>query len=218
MNSGEQNIVLLGDSVFDNGSYVPDELPVADQLRERLPDGWRVSLLAIDGDVIEGIQSQLDELPDDATVLVVSVGGNDALRYAEVFEKETDSVGGGLLELYDIQNEFSAKYELMLSAVLERQLPTLACTIYDQVPFAEEVMRQLVQTSLPIFNDVILRAAAEGGISVLDLRAMCTDPEDFSGLSPIEPSAVGGAKITTAIARIVAEEELESGTTRLFVE
>lgn len=218
MNNTDQNVVLLGDSIFDNASYVPGELPVADQLREKLPAGWRVSLLAIDGAVTDGVRSQLEELPDDATFLVLSIGGNDALQHVDVFGKETDSVGGGVLEMHDIQNEFSAKYELMLTAVLDRQLPTLVCTIYDQVPFPDEIMKQLVQTSLPIFNDVIVRAAAEGGASVLDLRAICTEPVDYAEISPIEPSVAGGEKITSAIARIVTEEDLNSGASRLFVE
>ena len=218
MNDSEQNVVLLGDSIFDNASYVPGEIPVADQLRERLPNGWRVSLLALDGAVTENVLSQLEELPDDATFLVLSIGGNDALQNVDIFGKETDSVGGGVLEMYDIQNDFSAKYELMLTAVLDRQLPTLVCTVYDQVPFPDEIMRQLIQTSLPIFNDVIVRAAAEGGASILDLRAICTEPGDYAEISPIEPSVGGGEKIATAIARIVTEEELDSGTTRVFVD
>ena len=218
MHTNEQNVVLLGDSIFDNAVYVPGELPIADQLRQSLPDGWRVSLLAIDGDGIDGVQTQLEDLPDDATFLIVSAGGNDALRYIDVFEMETDSVGGGLLELHDIQNEFSARYESMLSSVLERQLPTLVCTVYDRVPFADEIMRRLVQTSLSLFNDAILRAAAEGGISALELRALCTEISDYSHLSPIEPSAAGGAKIASAIARIVTEEDLDTGTGRIFVD
>ncbi len=218
MNSKEQNVVLLGDSVFDNASYVPGDLPVADQLRARLPEDWRVSLLALDGAITEEVVTQLDDLPNDASFLVVSMGGNDALQHVDLFGKEIDTVGGGILEMHDIQNEFSAKYELTLSALLERQIPMFVCSIYDQIPFPDELMRQLAQTSLSIFNDAIFRSAALGGVSILDLRAVCTDESHFAESSPIEPSVLGGEKIAQAIARIVTEEELESGVSRVFVE
>jgi len=41
-------LVLVGDSVFDNASYVngPD---VRAQIETKMPDDWAVSLLAVDG-------------------------------------------------------------------------------------------------------------------------------------------------------------------------
>ena len=74
-----RHVVLLGDSIFDNGTYVPGEDAVIDQLRAELPNDWEATLLARDGDVVADVATQLMELPDSATDLVVSVGGNDAL-------------------------------------------------------------------------------------------------------------------------------------------
>ena len=45
------HVVLLGDSIFDNGVYVPGEPPVIDQVRERIADADSAILLAIDGDI-----------------------------------------------------------------------------------------------------------------------------------------------------------------------
>ena len=73
------HIVLLGDSIFDNASYVPEGPPVVTQLRHRLPKNWRASLLAVDGHRTMDVMDQLTALPGDATHLIVSVGGNDAL-------------------------------------------------------------------------------------------------------------------------------------------
>ena len=72
------HVTLLGDSIFDNSRYVPGGSPVVDQLH-RLPRGWRATLLAVDGAVAADVPSQLARLPADATHLVVSAGGNDAL-------------------------------------------------------------------------------------------------------------------------------------------
>lgn len=49
-------LVLLGDSIFDNAAYVPDGLPVIEQVRQQLAGtGDRASLLAVDGDFIDNV-------------------------------------------------------------------------------------------------------------------------------------------------------------------
>ena len=73
------HVVLLGDSIFDNARYVPGRPAVIEQVRQALPGGWRASLLAVDGHVTGDVAGQLRGLPADATHLVVSAGGNDAL-------------------------------------------------------------------------------------------------------------------------------------------
>jgi len=50
MKKTKNHIVLCGDSIFDNGSYVRGEPDVAEQVREQLPDS-KVTLLAVDGNV-----------------------------------------------------------------------------------------------------------------------------------------------------------------------
>ena len=75
----QPHLVLLGDSIFDNAIYVPDGPSVIDHLRTILPAEWRATLLANDGDVTADVEGQLLKLPADATHLIISVGGNDAL-------------------------------------------------------------------------------------------------------------------------------------------
>ena len=43
------HVVLLGDSILDNGAYVPGKPAVIDQVRGELPAGWTATLLAVDG-------------------------------------------------------------------------------------------------------------------------------------------------------------------------
>ena len=54
-----KHIVLLGDSVFDNAAYVAGGPDVIEQVRERLPAGWRATLRAVDGSVIGSVERQL---------------------------------------------------------------------------------------------------------------------------------------------------------------
>jgi hypothetical protein len=193
------HVVLLGDSVFDNQSYVPGGPAVIDQVRQRLPMEWQASLLAVDGDVTNDVPVQLESLPRDATHLVVSVGGNDALMMQGVLTQRVPDVGHALVKLGQVQQEFARRYRQMLTTVMGCGLPVLVCTIYDACPFDTAVERQVIPVALSLFDDTIVRVAKSFGVGVLELRDICDQPDDFSTVSPIEPSVTGGGKIATAI-------------------
>jgi hypothetical protein len=194
------HIVLLGDSIFDNAAYV-DGPDVVAQLRHVLPDDWRATLSAVDGATIEDVARQLGCMPDDATHLVVSVGGNDALAHADLLDKSADSSAQVLGWLDDAARAFERRYDDMLAAVLGRSLPTTLCTIYNG-NLGPPTQRRAA-AALAVFNDVVLRAAAERRLDVIVLRLVCTSPLDYS--NPIEPSIRGGEKIARAILRAVVE-------------
>jgi hypothetical protein len=110
------HIVLLGDSIFDNARYVPDRPPVIEQLRQVLPPGWDATLLAVDGHVTDDVANQLRRLPPDATHLVVSAGGNDALGESLVLNEPTSTVEEALELFYAVCNRFRNSYRAMLQA------------------------------------------------------------------------------------------------------
>lgn len=95
---------------------------------------------------------------------------------------------------------FESSYRAALSAVLQLDLPTVVCTIYNGALSDPDDVRR-ARLALTMFNDVILRAAWERGCTVLELRLICVDPGDYA--NPIEPSGRGGAKIAEALARTV---------------
>jgi lysophospholipase L1-like esterase len=205
-------VVLLGDSIFDNAVYVPGGPAVIEQLGRRLPEGWTASLLAVDGDVTSDVARQLDRLPADATHLVVSVGGNDALGYSSILQQPASSSVEVFAAIAEIQEKFQTDYRRMLDAVLDHDKPTVLCTVYDQVPFEDQQLRRLARAALPVFNDIILRAAIGHRLPVIDLREICSEPSDYSDLSPIEPSVAGGDKIATALARTVTAHDFQLAT------
>ena len=193
-----RHVVLLGDSIFDNAAYVAGGVDVVTQLRDRLPEGSRASLLAVDGAVGGGVARQLDRVPADATELVISAGGNDALGASGVLRQPARSVADAVAALAAVQAGFAAGYEGMLDAALARGLPTAICTIYDaNYP---EPDRRVIVAALALFNDAITRAAFARGLSLIDLRLICDRPDDYA--NPIEPSVRGGAKIAAAIASL----------------
>ena len=203
------HVVLLGDSVFDNGAYVSPAPDVVRQLRARLGSGWTATLLAVDGDVADDVPAQLRRLPPDATHLVVSAGGNDALRSASLLAERATSVAEAVGRLAEAQARFRRSYDRMAEAVLARRLPTALCTVYDSN--YPEPQRRLVVAGLALFNDVITRTAFARGLPLIDLRLICSDPLDYA--NPIEPSARGGEKIATAIAALVRGEGAERRST-----
>lgn len=195
------HVVLLGDSIFDNASYVPRGEPdVVAQLRAKLPRDGRATLCAVDGAVTSAVPGQLGTVPADATHLVVSVGGNDGLRNSYVLREAARSAAEVVGKLADVREVFAREYRAMLDAVMARRLPVAICTIYD-ARFPDPQEQRLVVTGLSIFNDVITREAFARRIPLIDLRLICDEPDDYA--NPIEPSAKGGDKIASVIAQMV---------------
>jgi hypothetical protein len=190
------HVVLLGDSIFDNARYVPDRPPVIDQLRQALPRGWLASLLAVDGHITEDVANQLKKLPADATHLVVSVGGNDALGESGILNEAACTVGEALCLVQELRTRFRDSYRAMLQTLCAVGKPAAVCTVYDSIPG----LGPAEQAALAGFNEVILREAFLAGLPLIDLRLICNRPLHYSHVSPIEPSSVGGAKIVQVIA------------------
>jgi hypothetical protein len=197
------HVVLLGDSIFDNACYVPGRPAVIDQVRQALPHGWLATLLAVDGHSTEDVVRQLGGLPASATHLVVSAGGNDALGESGILGEDTGTVGEALALVHEVRTRFRRSYRAMLQALSAVGKPMAVCTVYDAVPG----LAAAEQTALAGFNEIILREAFLAGLPVIDLRLVCDRPADYSDVSPIEPSAVGGAKIARVIAEVVTTHD-----------
>jgi hypothetical protein len=195
-----KHLALLGDSIFDNAAYVGGGPAVIDQVRGKLPEGWRASLLAIDGNVAGDVFAQIKRLPADVTHLALSVGGNDVLGVLGQIHSPTPlPMLDALKVLADVQERFEAQYMKVVDALIGTGKPLLICTVYDSVPGLSNELR----SALSLFNDVIVRAGVKSGVPILDLREICTDPTDYSTLSPIEPSVVGGDKISGRLVSII---------------
>jgi len=197
------HIVLLGDSIFDNRAYTEGGPEVISQVRDLLPEGWHATLLAVDGSTTEDVPSQVARIPTDATHLVLSAGGNDAIMNSDVLLKPFDSAASALAKLAEISEEFEKKYRAAIAACRKTRLPLTICTIYNG-NFPDPVYQRLASTALMVFNDVILRVGFELGLTVIDLRLICCSAEDYA--NPIEPSSKGGAKIARCIVASIKQD------------
>jgi lysophospholipase L1-like esterase len=185
---------------------------VIQQVNSQLPGNWHATLLAVDGDTSAEVAKQLTRLPLDFTHLVLSAGGNDALGCISRLHASVSNVKQGLTALAQIQKEFEVTYQGLITKLDALGKPLLLCTIYDQVPGLPPELR----TALGLFNDVIFREAVRFELPVLDLRMVCTEPDDYSEKSPIEPSSKGGEKMAARLVNSVVEHDFAKRCCKVY--
>ena len=213
MVSAMNHVVLLGDSIFDNAAYVYGSPDVITHFNSILPQDWKVTLLAVDGSISTNVIGQIRRIPESATHLVVSAGGNDGLSKADILQRPATSVASAVEQLATIRTEFQDKYRRMLNSLLALKKSLAVCTVYDP-NFPDPLMQRLTTTALNIFNDCILREAITHGLPVIDLRLICKEPEDYA--NEIEPGVAGGRKIAEAILRLVRHHDFSVRNTVIY--
>jgi len=198
------HIALLGDSTLDNAPYTKGGPAVVDHLQDRLSEPDRATLLAVDGAITSMVDTQVDQLPDSTTHILLSVGGNDVLKHIALLGNPTSSVKDGLHMMAESVERFDEAYRAALGSVLDAGLPTTVCAIYAG-DFDDPSMQRVINVALSMYNNVILQAAMDHMCPVIDLRRVCTEQADFT--QQIEPSERGGEKIAAAIYKAYARPE-----------
>ncbi len=209
-----KHVVLFGDSILDNAAYTKGGPDIAALLHLLMSRADCVTLLATDGHMTVDIGHQFKQLPANATHLVLSVGGNDALLHSDFLMEEADSVAQVLLRARALADAFGVAHGEVLNKLLKSGLPLAVCTIYD-CNFADPQTAQLVGTALALFNEAIVRNAVERGLPVIDLRLVCCEPDDYA--NEIEPSVQGGKKIARAIHRVVQTHNWQNKLTTIYI-
>jgi len=195
------HIILLGDSIFDNASYVgPTGKPIIDYLNRYLSENNRATLLAEDGATISDVKRQAEQVPKDGTHIFLSIGGNNIRRYTSFLEQTDTSVLKVLNTFYEIRESFEIEYFVLLEELKEIGIPFTVCTIYN-CSFEGEERQRVVEVALVLFNDAIIRSAYRLSVPYIELRDVCNEPSDY--VSNIEPSDSGGRKIAEVIAKKV---------------
>jgi lysophospholipase L1-like esterase len=198
-----RTLVLLGDSILDNAPYTGKAPDTSHHLQHALGDGWTVQRLARDGATIADVRFQLAALPARADCIILSVGGNDAAVHIDLLERRVSSAAQVLDELATIADRFATAYLRLATAVADRTPRLVLCTIYEP-PLFDAVTARLARVPLGVLNDRIVQIAHRLRLEVLELRTVCTEPEDF--VQQIEPSARGAQKIAAAIATMVQRD------------
>jgi hypothetical protein len=203
----------MGDSTLDNRHTIGEAQDVRAQLRLWLAPKGHVTRLATHKSHLHDIVTQIGHLPPGATHLVVSIGSGDlvdqlGLAKGEVAKEPT------LDRLTTLAASFGRDYGQMLDALLARRLPTIPCTI-PQPRFPNPATQRIAVAGAAMYNDAIIRQAVRVRVPVIDLRLICTEPEDYA--DALEPSAQGGAKIADTIAGVVREHDFSRRTTAIYL-
>jgi hypothetical protein len=207
-----RHVVLLGDSIFDNAAYTSGAPDVVTHLRSLLTPGWQATLLARDGATTADLPFQLRRVPEDATHLVVSIGGNDVLRNVDLLSMRAVSSLEILEAFAQRASSFERAYRNAIQQTLALERSTAVCTIYNGA--LEPERATAARMGLAIFNDVILRTVADFRLDALELRSICTEPADYA--NPIEPSGAGGLKIARGIVTVVGASTRSSAPARVW--
>jgi hypothetical protein len=197
------HLALVGDGILANGAHTKGAPDSASTLRELLP-AWTVTLVAGEGSTMGDVESQVSKLPAGVDLAVLSVGGNDAMRHVDLLQLPAASSGETLDALIAMADGFAGMYDRAVKGVRERAPRLVLCTMYEP-PLVGKNTANRARVLLTLLNDGILRTAYRWGLDVLDLRAICTSPGDFT--QQISPSGAGAAKIARAIAAIAAGTE-----------
>lgn len=211
--SQKMRVTLIGDSILDNKAYVNRTQPSVSQLlRKKAVDlnlDWTVTLCAIDGDVMAGVPRQLRTVPNDTDVLVLSIGGNDGLRYL----RKLQSIGmHNPLNVVSLLNEawteFSQSYGDTLDKTIALGKKVIVCNIYYPC-FSSWVQQKVSCAGLYVINKIIISEAAKRGLPVIDLATVFDQEQDYA--NPIEPGVPGADKLTANVIKIVREHRWDEG-------
>ena len=227
-----KNILLLGDSIIDNRSYVLDgELDVTAHLKKLYADQPNVIITnnAVDGDTMYNIEYNHLDTPEveEASHIIVSIGGNDLLHnisflqttseLSKVMGKDARIGKWGRRELnpsrnkvfeetyFEIIKPFTKQYETIVANLSSHRANLLLCTVYEgDLADSDEFsdVNNSSKTMVSLFNDIVYRTANKYRADVLELREIFVRPEDYA--NPIEPSHIGGGKLAKAIQRWVS--------------
>jgi lysophospholipase L1-like esterase len=178
----KKTIILLGDSVFNNNSYVEKGKAVNEILQKNADKNTSIICLAINNSTINNVYQQLEnvniDLNDKLTTVFLSVGGNDIMK----------------LQQQNLYDTFE-KYKTLIGAITTK-LPNVKLVLLNiYYPANTSKYDSLIDkwnTNIDLEYE-----SNNKNIYILDLASLLKEPSDF--VFDIEPSITGGEKIAHKI-------------------
>lgn len=188
-NKSQETIILLGDSILKNNSYVSNGKGVDDLLKER--NNGKIYSLAENNSKIVDIYSQIDKIPIDlnnkSTIIFLSAGGNDILSfYVDQKEDATDT---------SILNPMFSAYKKLVESIQTR-LNDAQIVLLD-IYYPDNITYKQFHPIISEWNQKIYEYGNKNSYNVIKISDDLTQPSDFT--MGIEPSAIGGEKIANLI-------------------
>ena len=186
--NNDKTVVLLGDSILKNNSYVPDGKGVDNILEER---NAKVVSLAENNSKIVDVYGQINRIPleldSKSSFIFLSSGGNDILSF--YVDQNGDVTDTGFL------NTMLTAYKKMVKSIQTRmnKCQIVLLDIYYPTSNQFAQYRPIIEE----WNTLIANYARENSLGLLKISQSVTSSEDFT--LGIEPSEKGGAKIVQLI-------------------
>ena len=179
--TNNNNIILMGDSIFANDIYVERGDSVGDQLQDK---HGNVLVVAQDNAVIDDLDYQFSKIPSNfdsaKTKVIVSVGGNDLLNQYMMSDVSKTNHVNTIFNRYtsnlnNLRN--NSDCEFILSNIYYPRSPSYE-RFYDIIE---------------IWNDKLNKYAKNNGLKILNIDDKVDKKHYFT--HDIEPSASGSSVI-----------------------
>jgi hypothetical protein len=203
----QRHIVLLGDAMIDAYTSI-DKTPgkFEDALLPGTRGQWKISVVS--AAEVERAGPAL-VLPEDATHAIIFIEGNHAIEQSGLLHSRPDAYGQTLEQLSLAADEFERTLARLIHVAQAARLVIMVCTMFQ--PNYKDRARQLTAcAALAVFNDRVTKRAAEARVSLIDLRLICNEPEDYD--KPTQLSKSGLQKAANVIR--FAMFELDAGARR----
>jgi lysophospholipase L1-like esterase len=190
-NKNKETIVLLGDSILKNNSYVENGQAVDSILTKK--SNSNVFSYSEDGSTITDVYRQLDEIPlelnEKTTTIYISIGGNDIL--SQYVDKITD-----LTNMTRLTIIFS-KYVTLIESIKTRF--HLCKIVLLDIYYPKSTIYRVYYSIIKKWNEMIYDYTnnTKNNILILKISDILTQENDF--VFNIEPSNIGGVKIVNSI-------------------
>ena len=198
-NKNRKTIILLGDSILNNRSYVSPGDSVEELLKKRTTD--TIYNFAQDNATIHNVVQLLNQIPEHLnnsnTTIFLSLGGNDIIHHY-IKNSNCDLQSNSVLQSIFI------KYEILVHMIRQKMNKShiFLLDIYYPTnnlfqrykPILQEWNR-LLETNNNINN-------INNNIHILKISQHLNQHQDFT--NNIEPSKIGGEKIANLILQSIA--------------
>jgi len=181
-----KNIILIGDSMLQNKSYVTNGKSITDILEKSTPHNT-IFNYAVDGTTISGAYQQIKEIPiefnNSNTSIFLSAGGNDIIDRAQ-----SGSTNENIDSIFD---DYSKMVESLKTKMNETKITLLTLYYPDSKDY------HLYYGMIKDWNKKLDAFAKDQHFGILKTNNLLGLPTDFT--SNIEPSETGGEKIAKSI-------------------
>jgi hypothetical protein len=202
-----RHLVLLGDALqnIDLGKGQAESALVP---RPRNP--WKLTVLQ-PPEVLR--QGRVRAIPAEVTHIVICVDGGWAIETSGLLQGSARTIREALDALARAADEFENMFTRLTAAATEAGVPTIVCTLVP-ARYVEPSQQRVAATALAIFNDRILRRAAAARLSIVELRLVCDEDNDYASQTLL--SHAGVRKVANVARSALYDISRNPGRTRVY--